>query len=103
MAQKARANYLEKLLEDNINAAVAFGTYILGLASIVNTQTLRHSRVLPLFIFTFTGLFLQTVGQLLEPATSFPFNTAGYLISDIGYTYELFVEFKSASEDCTAG
>ena len=36
LAQKARANYQEKLLRDNINAAVAFGTYILGLTSIVN-------------------------------------------------------------------
>merc|ERR1711990_121279 len=30
LAQEARASYLEKLLEENINAAVAFGTYILG-------------------------------------------------------------------------
>ena len=35
LAEKARANYLEKLMQDNIEAAVAFGTYILGLTSIV--------------------------------------------------------------------
>ena len=39
LAQKARANYQEELLRDNINAAVAFGTYILGFISIVNTKT----------------------------------------------------------------
>ena len=45
----------------------------------------------------------QTAGILLEPATSFPYNLVGYLTSDIAYTYELFVEFERASEDCTSG
>ena len=36
LAQEARAKYLESLVMDNINAAVAFGTYLVGLASIVN-------------------------------------------------------------------
>ena len=42
LAQKARADYLEKLMQSNIEAAVAFGTYILGLASIVNTKICLH-------------------------------------------------------------
>merc|ERR1711953_1023179 len=36
LAQKARANYLEKLMQSNIEAALAFGTYILGLTSILD-------------------------------------------------------------------
>ena len=52
LAQEARASYLEKLLEENINAAVAFGTYILGLTSIVNFTGVSRFCVLPFFIFT---------------------------------------------------
>ena len=36
LAQETRANYLDTLFMDNINAAVEFGTYLVGFASIVS-------------------------------------------------------------------
>jgi len=76
LAQETRANYLDTLFMDNINAAVEFGTYLVGFASI-------------------------TAGFLLGEAASLPFNLVGYVISDLAYTYEYFVEFERISKDCT--
>ena len=38
LAQETRANYLDTLFMDNINAAVEFGTYLVGFASIVSYE-----------------------------------------------------------------
>ena len=43
----------------------------------------------------------QTAGFLLGESASSPFNLVGYVISDLAYTYEYFVEFERISKDCT--
>ena len=108
LAQETRANYLDTLLVDNINAAVEFGTYLVGFASIVSYEGIEgadmrvgggvRNSTTPRDV---EQRHFQTAGFLLGEAASSPFNLVGYVISDLAYTYEYFVEFEGISKDCT--